>query len=179
VDFDFSQLKPAPPKLADLNAMPLLDFVGTLLAVYGNAAWIPALSFAQSPFASLDHLHRVMTEIAATADPVAQEQLLRVQPDFLVDKGGSFLTETERAAAAALDLSRDEVRALHKHQIDYHKKFDFPLIACLVGPDARPRASLLASIVSRLGNTRDDERQVALGELSRIARVRLFEAIPE
>ncbi|HEY8964993.1 MAG TPA: 2-oxo-4-hydroxy-4-carboxy-5-ureidoimidazoline decarboxylase [Candidatus Methylacidiphilales bacterium] len=179
MDLDFSQLKPAPPKLADLNAMPLLDFVGELLSVYGNAAWIPALAFAQSPFASLDHLHRVMTEIAATADPVTQEQLLRVQPDFLSPREGGLLTETERAAAAALELTREEVKALHKHQIDYHKKFDFPLIVCLVGPDARPRAGLMASIASRLANTREDERVVAMGELSRLSRVRLFEKIPE
>lgn len=92
MDFDFSQLKPAPPKLADLNAMPLLEYVGALLSVYGNAAWIPALSFAQSPFTSLDHLHRVMTEIAATADPVTQEQLLRVQPDFLSERESAFVT---------------------------------------------------------------------------------------
>ena len=165
--------------MADLNAMPLLEFVGVLLSVYGNAAWIPALSFAQSPFSGLDHLHRVMTEIAATADPVTQEQLLRVQPDFLSAREGGPLTETERGAAAALDLTREEAKALHKHQIDYHKKFDFPLIVCLVGPDARPRSGLMASIVSRLGNTREDERTVSLGELSRISRVRLFERIPE
>jgi 2-oxo-4-hydroxy-4-carboxy-5-ureidoimidazoline decarboxylase len=179
VDFDFSQLKPAPPKLADLNAMPLLEFVGSLLSVYGNAAWIPALSFAQSPFTSLDHLHRTMTEIAATADPVTQEQLLRVQPDFLADRESFFVTPTERAAAAALELTRDEAKLLLKHQTDYVKKFEFPLIVCLVGPDAKPRGSLMASVASRLGNTREDERQVALGELSRIARVRLFEQIPE
>ncbi|SDT97925.1 2-oxo-4-hydroxy-4-carboxy-5-ureidoimidazoline decarboxylase [Verrucomicrobium sp. GAS474] len=179
MDFDFSQLKPAPPKLADLNAMPLLEYVGALLSVYGNAAWIPALSFAQSPFTSLDHLHRVMTEIAATADPVTQEQLLRVQPDFLSERESAFVTPTERAAAAALELTRDEVKTLHKQQAEYQKKFDFPLIVCLVGPDAKPRSGLMASIASRLGNTREDERQVALGELSRISRVRLFEQIPE
>ena len=179
MDFDFSQLKPAPPKLADLNSMPLLEFVGALLSVYGNAAWIPALSFAQSPFTSLDHLHRVMTEIASTSDAVTQEQLLRVQPDFLATRESAFVTETERSAAVALDLTRDEAKALLKHQTDYVKEFEFPLIVCLVGPEAKPRGGLMASIVSRLGNTRDDERTVALGELSRIARVRLFEHIPE
>lgn len=76
-------------------------------------------------------------------------------------------------------MTRDEVKTLHKQQAEYQKKFDFPLIVCLVGPDAKPRSGLMASIASRLGNTREDERQVALGELSRISRVRLFEQIPE
>ena len=52
----------------------------------------------------------------------------------------------------------------------YHEKFDFPFIIAVTGLD---RHDIIAAMERRLGNAAEDEFATALGEVEKIARIRI------
>jgi 2-oxo-4-hydroxy-4-carboxy--5-ureidoimidazoline (OHCU) decarboxylase len=56
----------------------------------------------------------------------------------------------------------------------YREKFGIPFVVCV---REHTTASILAGADARLGNTRDVEIETALGEIAKIARLRLQDAL--
>jgi 2-oxo-4-hydroxy-4-carboxy-5-ureidoimidazoline decarboxylase len=161
-----------PLTLARLNGLSMLGFVNALFPLYDRGSWVLPLVYAQRPFLSLDHLHRALTEIVASADPAAKQAILAEQPDFLTRTGAA--PGPEREAAEGLDEAAR--RSLRKTQADYQKKFGFPLVVSFAAARAAGE-DVAAASAARLANPLDRELADATDELARIARYKLGELV--
>ena len=76
---------------------------------------------------------------------------------------------------AGLDqLSPDEVALFQKNNAAYQKKFGFPFVICA---RLNKKAAILAGFQLRLQNSHAEEIQTALGEIFKIAQLRLGDLI--
>jgi 2-oxo-4-hydroxy-4-carboxy-5-ureidoimidazoline decarboxylase len=167
-----------PTTLAALNSSDRGAFVSALGHLFEHSPWVADDTYAKRPFRDVDSLHAALCEtmMAATAD--RQLALLRAHPDLagrLALSGGLTESSAREQSAAGLDrLSADEMAEIRRLNRAYNDRFGFPFIIC-----ARLNAkdAILASMRARAGNSKDAEHSTALGEVAKIARLRLSEAI--
>jgi 2-oxo-4-hydroxy-4-carboxy-5-ureidoimidazoline decarboxylase len=166
--------------LAELNKLPISDFVLTVGPVFEHSPWIAEATWARRPFASVAVLHAALCATVRGAGEAKQLALIRAHPD-LVGKlalGGRLTTESTREqAGAGLDrLSPEEIKLFQANNAAYRAKFGFPFIVC-----ARQNRTdaILNGFKVRLKNSREQEVQAALEETGKIARLRLGDLIQE
>jgi OHCU decarboxylase len=146
-------------------------FVARFGSLYEHSPWVAEHAWRPS-FAGLDELADALGEAMRAAPPDAQLALIRAHPD-LGEKVG-VLTEHSRAEQAGLGLDR-LTPDLHARFVAvntaYREKFGIPFVVC-VREHGSPE-SILADADRRLGNTTEQEIATALGEIAKIARLRL------
>ncbi len=145
---------------------------------FEDSPWIARAAAVRRPFASMEALHAAMVAIVAAAPSPAQVALIAAHPDLAgrVAREGR-LTAASRAeqAAAGLDaLTPEEIARFDADNRAYRAKFGFPFVICAREHD---KASILAALERRVQNARADEIATALGEIAKIARLRLEEAV--
>ena len=89
-----------------------------------------------------------------------------------------MLTEHSQAEQAGLGLDRLPPAVFERFMATntaYREKFGIPFVVC-VREHASPE-SILANADGRLGNSREQEIATALGEIAKIARLRLDDAL--
>ena len=163
-----------PHTLSQLNALSVEEFTAALGGVFEHSPWIAAHAAARRPFASLDSLHAAMCEVVRAASPEEQFGLIRAHPDLV---GRIVLTaesKGEQAAAGLTDLSAEEVALFDRYNRDYKTRFGFPFIICA---RLNKKDAILAAFPVRLQNTAEAERETALAEIYKIARLRLADLI--
>lgn len=163
-----------PHTLSQLNALSVVEFTSALGAVFEHSPWIAERAAARRPFASLDGLHAAMCAIVSSATPDAQLALLHAHPDLV---GRIVLTaesKGEQAAAGLTDLSPEEIARFDRYNREYKTRFDFPFIICA---RLNKKDVILAAFPIRLQNTAEAERETALAEIYKIARLRLADLI--
>lgn len=115
---------------------------------------------------------------AAGADE--QLKLIASHPDLVgsLAREGRLTREstTEQAAAGLTQLSRDEIAAFERFNAEYRTKFGFPFVICA---RENKKAAILAAFPRRLANTREQEIATALGEIAKIARLRLLDRVSD
>jgi OHCU decarboxylase len=82
----------------------------------------------------------------------------------------------EQASAGLDQLSADEVQALRALNRSYREQFGFPMIVCV---REHTKESILTWGTVRLGHSREQEIEIALGEISKIARLRLADLLSQ
>jgi OHCU decarboxylase len=105
-----------------------------------------------------------------------QLALIRAHPD-LGEKVG-VLTEHSRSEQAGLGLDRlpaDEYERFMATNAAYRSKFGIPFVVCV--REHASAASILANADARLWNAPEQEVATALGEIAKIARLRLEDAL--
>ena len=163
-----------PHTLSQLNALSVVEFTSALGAVFEHSPWIAERAAARRPFASVDGLHAAMCAIVSSATPDAQLALLHAHPDLV---GRIVLTaesKGEQAAAGLTDLSPEEIARFDRYNREYKTRFDFPFIICA---RLNKKDVILAAFPIRLQNTAEAERETALAEIYKIARLRLADLI--
>ena len=94
-----------------------------------------------------------------------------------VDPGPSGARRPHEQASAGLDrLTSDQLEALRRLNRSYRERFGFPLIVCVREHTAD---SILAWGAARLEHSREQETEIALGEITKIARLRLDDLFEE
>jgi OHCU decarboxylase len=112
------------------------------------------------------------------APKARQLALVRAHPDLagrLAQAGKLTASSTGEQAAAGLDrLTPTEMAEISRLNDAYKGRFGFPFVIC-----ARLNAkdTILAAMRSRLSNNPDAELSTALGEIAKIARLRLNDAV--
>jgi OHCU decarboxylase len=107
-----------------------------------------------------------------------QLALIRAHPDLagrLAKAGQLTADSTKEQAAAGLDrLTPSEASEISRLNDAYKARFGFPFIIC-----ARLNAkdTILAAMRTRVTSTPEAERSTALGEIAKIAKLRLLEAV--
>ena len=161
-------------KLTDLNSLSCDEFVGVVGPLFEHSPWIAEAAWAKRPFASVEALHSAMCNIVRAAGEEKQLALICAHPD-LVGKlalAGQLTKEsTGEQASAGLDrLTAQEVELFQQNNAAYKAKFGFPFIICA---RLNKKEAILNGFKVRLQNSREQEIQAALGEIFKIAELRL------
>lgn len=158
----------------ELNAADRDAFVAALGHVFEHSPWIAAAAWERRPFADRAGLHAAMTAVVDAAPPERQLALIAAHPDLA---GESLLTASSRGEQRAAGLDRlDAGQRARFAQLNerYRERFGFPFVICARDHDA---ASILAALERRTERTREDEIGAALGEIVKIARLRIQDAV--
>jgi len=164
--------------LAELNACSLSDFVATLANIFEHSPWIAEQASNARPFADLHQLFEAMKASVERAPAELRLALIKAHPDLA--------SKTQRAAGLTADstaeqdsvgldrLSDAEYVAFERVNNAYRSKFGFPYIVCV---RRQTRDSILRDFERRLPNDAASEMRVSLGEICRIAALRLDQLI--
>jgi OHCU decarboxylase len=164
--------------IAALNAADRATFVAAIGFAFEDSPWIAEAAWARRPFANLDDLHAALTGVVANAPEDRQVALIAAHPDLAgrVARDGR-LTAASRGeqAAAGLDrLTAADVARFDAANGAYRARFGFPFVICAREHD---QTSILGALERRATNDRAAEIATALGEIAKIARLRLEDAV--
>jgi 2-oxo-4-hydroxy-4-carboxy-5-ureidoimidazoline decarboxylase len=167
-----------PTTVADLNSGPPAAFVAALGGLFEHSPWVAVETYPHGPFASRDALGDALVAAMYAADPERQLALIRAHPDLagrLAAAGALTPESTREQRAAGLDtLTAAEAAEITRLNDAYKAKFGFPFIICA---RLNAKATILAAMRARLGNDAAAEHAAALGEIAKIARLRLNDAV--
>lgn len=161
-----------------LNAMDRAAFVSQVGWVYEHSPWVAKGAWEDRPFLTMDDLCAAMERVVHSATPQQQLTLIQAHPDLAGRLSAvSDLTPAsrgEQAGAGLHQLTIAETELLAHNNALYREKFGFPFVLCVRLNHA---GAILEAFSERLENTRAEEIEVALAEISKIARLRLADAI--
>ena len=164
--------------LASLNAADEAGFMAALGDAYEHAPWVAQAALKQRPFATLAALHAAMTDAVRAAPPEQQLALIKGHPDLAgkAARAGTMTVDSKaEQASAGLDrLAEAEFAQFHRLNDAYREKFGMPFIICV---RRHSKDSILQQFERRLQNTMSVETKTALGEIFRIAALRLDQRI--
>jgi len=135
-------------------------------------------TWPQRPFADLAALHAAMCAVVAAAPRDEQLALIRAHPDVAgrAAQTGSLTPQSasEQAAAGLDRLDREDAAMFTRLNAAYTARFGFPFVICV---REHRKAAIVAGLNARIGNDRATEIATALGEIAKIARLRLTDAV--
>jgi len=168
------------PTVGQLNEMDEAEFVSVCGGAFERSPWIAQRAWAQRPFASVGDLHEKMTGVVKQSSAQEKLALVRAHPDLVgrLAREGRLTRESnaEQAAAGLTALSEPEIAAFEKFNTQYREKFGFPFVICA---RQNRKEAILAAFPKRLDNSRETELATALGEVFKIAQLRLADAVWE
>jgi 2-oxo-4-hydroxy-4-carboxy-5-ureidoimidazoline decarboxylase len=160
--------------LADINAMDRAAFVHTLGHLFEHSPWVAEETWSRRPFRDAARLHAELCATMRSAPRERQLALIRAHPDLagrLAQQRKLTADSTHEQASAGLNvLTAAELGEFQKLNDAYRARFDFPFIICA---RLNAKEAILAAMRSRVSNPVDVEFQTALGEIEKIARLRL------
>ena len=164
--------------LDQLNAASDAEFVAALADIYEHSPWVAEAAAARRPFATLLALHEAMVAAVRTAPQAAQLKLVKAHPDLAgkAARAGALTADsTNEQASVGLDrLTDDEFARFHRLNDAYQEKFGIPFIVCV---RRHTKDSILCQFEQRLAHGAADEFDTALGEIFRIAALRLDQKV--
>lgn len=160
--------------LTSLNIASGDKFVAALAGIFEHSPWVAEAVVGQRPFSDTAALLTAMRSAVETATTERQTALLRAHPD-LAGKAAlaGNLTDASRSEqeSAGLDrLSEADYAAFQSLNRSYMERFGFPFIVCA---RRHTKDSILDQLRQRQSQDLDAERRTALGEVGRIAALRL------
>jgi OHCU decarboxylase len=147
-------------------------FVARYGAIFEASPWVARAAFAKSPFADADELHAAMIAAVREAPRARQVELIAAHPELGAREALSGASAREQASAGLDRLGEAEAKRWRALNRAYREHFGFPLVVCV---REHTRDSILAWGEERLGHEPDEELEIALGEIAKIARLRLRE----
>jgi 2-oxo-4-hydroxy-4-carboxy-5-ureidoimidazoline decarboxylase len=165
--------------LADVDAMSEEAFVAAFGSLFEHSPWVAREAWRRRPFGSRGALHAAFEDAMRSAPRERQLALIRAHPQLAGREAeeGELTDESSREqASAGLDrLSRDEQAQLTELNRRYGERFGFPMIVCV---REHTKDSILAWGSVRLERSPEEEVATALGEIAKIADLRLRELVP-
>ena len=166
--------------LEAINALGRDAFAERLGFVFERSPWVAAAAWDARPFRSRAALHAAMVAAMWAAPREQQLALIRAHPDLAgkaaVAKELTAESNREQASAGLDRLTPAEFARFTELNDAYRARFAFPFIICV---REHTRASILASFVERIAHSPGDEVHAALGEIAKIAALRLADAVRE
>jgi N-carbamoyl-L-amino-acid hydrolase len=163
-------------KINHSSATAALQLLGGL---YEYTPWVTEQALAQRPFRSLAHLKHVLTTVLDSADPDTQLALIRAHPELAGTAlvGGSLTAESahEQGCAGLTRCAPAELAQLQQLNADYSARFGFPFVLAVRGPRGTglSPAQIIDTLVRRLQNHPDFERQESLRNIHRVVELRI------
>lgn len=165
-----------PHSLSQVNALSTDEFVRLVGPVFEHSPWIAERASASRPSASTSALHEAMCDVVRSATADEQLALIRAHPDLVGRVVLTAESQGEQTAAGLTDLSHEEVALFDRYNREYKSRFEFPFVICA---RLKKKDAILAAFLIRLQNSAEQERTTALGEIFKIAQLRLKDLIHE
>jgi OHCU decarboxylase len=169
---------PEKMTLEEVNRLGRGEFVSRLGSVFESSPWVAERAWSSRPFGGFSELYGAMVAAVDEAPEERRMELIQAHPDLAgkAAVAGELTPESrgEQASAGLDRLTPEEYEAFTQMNVDYRRRFGFPMIVCV---REHTKESILRNAASRLGNSREEEVEVALGEIAKIARLRLRELV--
>ncbi|MFT4172378.1 MAG: 2-oxo-4-hydroxy-4-carboxy-5-ureidoimidazoline decarboxylase [Rhodocyclaceae bacterium] len=166
--------------LNSLSGMDRDQFVAALDGVFEHSPWVAERAWAERPFTSTTALREALARAMWSASQDEQMRLVRAHPELAgraAIRGELTAESTREQAGARLDAcSPEEFARLQTLNAAYSAKFGFPFIMAVRGYD---RTQIIERFDARLRNSPADEFREALGQIERIATLRLTDLVSE
>lgn len=163
---------------SQLNALDQQAFVAAIGFVFEDTPELAAEAWHARPFASSDDLFAALTAVLDQQSAAQKLALIRAHPDLVgrAALAGTLGAEStsEQASVGLNRLSPDEIATFRDLNAAYWSRFDFPFVICV---RENKKAGILDGFRVRLGNTRDAEIATAIGEIKKIAALRLADVV--
>ena len=160
--------------LDELNSIGEDQFVSLLGGIVEHSPWMASMAWRQRPFRGLADLGAAFEASIQQAPRADQLALIRAHPELAgrEAEGDELTPESarEQTSAGLHRLSGDAVQELRRLNRAYRERFGFPLIVCVSG---HTQQSILEWGRARLECAREQEIDIALGEIAKIAHLRL------
>ncbi len=164
--------------IEDVNGLDREGFVSRFGAIYESSPWVAEAAWRERPFADLCGLHAAFVRAVREAPSERQLALIRSHPDLAGKAAisGELTAESarEQASAGLGSLTPEEYEDFHRLNGAYREKFGFPFVVCV---REHSKETILASAAARLGHSQPEEVETALGEIDKIARLRLLDLV--
>ncbi len=166
--------------LERLNGASWQEFVTALAGIFEHSPWVAERVAELRPFTSMLALHRAMCQAVIGADESLQLALIRAHPEL----AGRTALRGDLTAASTIEQKRAGLSACTPSQLarlqslnaEYTQRFGFPFILAVRGHTVD---SVIAALAERVTHDADEERDVALAQICRIAHFRLADLIAE
>jgi 2-oxo-4-hydroxy-4-carboxy-5-ureidoimidazoline decarboxylase len=162
------------PTIAQLNQLDRAAFTAALGHLFEHSPWVADETWPKRPFRDAAELHSALCATMRAAPKEKQLALIRAHPDLagrLAQQNQLTAESTREQASAGLDrLTAAELAEFQQLNTAYVARFGFPFIICA---RLNNRTTILAGMRSRLPNPADAEFATALGEIEKIAHLRL------
>lgn len=174
--------KPAAPvvTLSQLNALSQAEFTQALGAIFEHSPWIPNRAWAARPFACVGALHAAMVQVLNNASEGEKLGLICAHPELAGKeaKAGTLTSESksEQRGAGLDQCTAQELETLRSLNMAYREKFGFPFVVAVKG---LTRNDILTLIAQRIQNSKEDEFNRCLLEITKIAMFRLQSQVHE
>jgi OHCU decarboxylase len=169
-----------PITLAEVNDLSYDEFVAALGPLFEGSPWIADSTWPARPFDSIDQLHQALCATMYAAPLEQQIALIQAHPDLAGKAAiaGELTAESarEQSSAGLSQLAPAEYATFTQRNQAYRETFGFPFVICAREHNS---ASILEQFAARLEHTRTQEIATALGEIAKIARLRLLDAVRE
>lgn len=163
-----------------INESDETAFVDLLGGIFEHSPWVAARAYMLRPFTSLANLHEAMVHIVRQAPEEMRLELLRQHPELAGrEADAGTLTDDskrEQAGAGLNQCTAGELLTIKSLNQAYRAKFDFPFIIAVTGLD---KYQIIAAMENRLNNSIENEFDTAIGEVEKIARIRIDALIDE
>jgi 2-oxo-4-hydroxy-4-carboxy-5-ureidoimidazoline decarboxylase len=164
----------SPTDFSNVNTLDRAAFVAMFGHLFEHSPWVAEETWLRRPFRDGTHLHQALCATMRGAERERQLALIRAHPDLagrLAQQRKLTAESTREQASAGLNqLSDEELSRFQQMNERYRARFGFPFIIC-----ARLNAkdTILAAMETRVNNTPELQFQTALGEIEKIAWLRL------
>jgi len=149
-------------------------FVERYGPMFEHSPWVAEDAWEHGPFADREALARALEQAMYAAPRDRQLALIRAHPDLAGRAAGegtlTASSEREQAAAGLDRLTPDEYETFTRTNAAYRERFGFPFVVCA---REHTKDSILRTAAERLDHAPEQEIDVALGEIAKIARLRL------
>ena len=163
-----------PHTLTEINSLDRAAFTAALGPLFEHSPWVAEETWPQRPFRDGAQLQAALCATMRGATRERQLALIRAHPDLagrLAQQKRLTAESTREQASAGLDgLTAEELAEFQRLNAAYLARFQFPFIVCA---RLSHKAAILAAMQARGGNSPEQEFQTALGEIEKIAQLRL------
>ena len=164
------------PKLAELNAMDRVEFVRIVGPVFEHSPWVVARTERLRPFPSREALHAALVDTVEKASDAEKVCLIRAHPDLIGDDELTAASKSEQASAGLKDATQEEAKQFREYNRQYRERFGFPFVICA---RLNKKEAIARAFPVRLRNSREQEIEIALQEIFKIAELRLKDIVSE
>ena len=169
---------PQKATIEEINGLDRDEFVSRFGAVSERSPWVAEAAWHERPFGGFAELNEAFVRAMNEGPHERQRDLIRAHPDLAgkAAVAGELTAESAREqASAGLDrLTPEEYEDFQRLNSAYRDKFGFPFIVCVRD---HSKETILANAAARLGHSRPEEVETALGEIAKIAHLRLRDLV--
>ena len=164
-----------PHDLANENKS---EFFKVFDELYEHSPWVIEKSFENikndSKFNDLEEFHKILSSTVLIEGKDLQMSLIKAHPMLAAKHAANneltdFSTD-EQKSAGLNSCTDEEMKIFDELNKSYFDKFNFPYILAVKG---RNKKEILENFKSRLGNSLEDEKKVALMQINQIALIRI------